>query len=53
MINPLTSGIEERLPWLDHIIALGARLDGDASGVMRINAPLASRLGSGEFETGM
>ncbi len=51
--DPLTTGIEKKLRWLDHLISLGASLDGDTSSVLRVDAPLARELGPGYFKTAM
>ena len=51
--EPLTAGIEARLPWLQRLMTLGASLDGDTSVARRLQAPLANKLGTGYFKTGM
>jgi hypothetical protein len=51
--EPLTTGIEARLPWLQRFMSLGASLDGDTSIVRRLQAPLANELRTDYFKTGI
>jgi hypothetical protein len=50
--EPLTTGIEARLPWLQRFMTLGASLDGDTNVARRLQAPFANKLGTGYFKTG-
>jgi hypothetical protein len=50
---PLSSRIEKYLPWLDRLRSSDASLDGDASKARAVIAPLANKLFSGNFKTGM
>jgi hypothetical protein len=50
---PLTTGIEKKLPWLDHYASLNASLDGDTGSARKVIAPLAYQLSSGDFKAGM
>lgn len=51
--EPLTTGIEARLPWMQRFLTLGASLDGDTNIARRLQAPFANKLGTGCFRTGM
>jgi hypothetical protein len=51
--EPLTTGIEKRLPWLDGLASTHASLDGDTSMARYVDAPLANELGAGYFRRGM
>jgi hypothetical protein len=51
--EPLTTGIEKRLPWLDGFASTRASLDGDTSMARYVDAPLANELDAGKFRSGM
>jgi len=51
--EPLTTGIEKRLPWLDGLASTHASLDGDTSMARYVDAPLANELDAGNFRFGM
>jgi hypothetical protein len=51
--EPLTTGIETRLPWLQRLMTDSASLDGDANVTRRVQTPLANKIGPGYFKTGI
>jgi hypothetical protein len=50
--DPVTTGIEKRLPWLESLRSRGARLDGDNRVGVRGNE-LVNVLGPGSFQAGV